>query len=395
MKAANVIKLLVLFALPLVLGLSASDPLSLQFRLFEEAEPYVQTVTGWMMDNTATKLLEHPAPATPDQVRSYFAEAARLQQSSSTAATTSANDDPPAASSVQAQLDRESPGVEQAIQRSIAVAAGQDGLDRSLGGLRVLMPPVLFRFETLPNLLVVSPRDRIDRVGSVLLRTRLAPAQVDQIEGRAGTNGLSSLVTPIGGLGVYPSMVPENSNALWTFETVAHEWTHQFLAARPLGFRFAFGDERDSRMITINETVADTVGHELGDRAYSQYYSETPQVPQAASARDQRFRVLMRGIRTRVDELLAGGKVDEAERFMEQSRQELAQQGYYIRKLNQAYFAFYGSYAEEPSLAGRTGQGISDRVKNLRRSSANLGDFLWRVSSAGSYEQFLAITGGA
>jgi len=51
----------------------------------------------------------------------------------------------------------------------------------------------------------------------------------------------------------------------------------------------------------------------------------------------------MRSIRLAVDDYLRGAKSKPAEQYMEQQRQALAAQGYYIRKLNQAYFAFYGT----------------------------------------------------
>ena len=100
----------------------------------------------------------------------------------------------------------------------------------------------------------------------------------------------------------------------------------------------------------------------------------------------------MHRIRTEVDSLLAAGKVQEAESFMETSRQQLAREGFYIRKLNQAYFAFYGSYADNPSASGGVGQDISQREHELRADSINLGAFLWKISAAGDYQQFQRIT---
>ena len=100
----------------------------------------------------------------------------------------------------------------------------------------------------------------------------------------------------------------------------------------------------------------------------------------------------MRRIRTTVDSLLSAGRVQDAENFMETSRQQLEQEGFYIRKLNQAYFAFYGSYADNPSASGGVGQNISERMHQLRTDSATLGDFLWKISAAGDYQQFQQIT---
>ena len=63
----------------------------------------------------------------------------------------------------------------------------------------------------------------------------------------------------------------------------------------------------------------------------------------------------LRVTRLRVDELLAEGKIDEAEAYMEERRLYLVEQGVRLRKLNQAYFAFYGSYATNPSAANPIG----------------------------------------
>lgn len=391
MKPASLFRLLLIAALPLLLGVSSSDPGALDFRLFRAAEPYVQTVTGWMIANTVAKLADGSATADPQQVRDHFAIVDRLARAAQSA------DGPaqlasPAVGDSRSQLRQSRAAVESAIQREVADAARRSGLGVAANRLGTLLPPVLFRFETPPSLLIVSPRDHIERAGSVLLKSGLSDVEAAAIEDRASAANVAALVTPIGGLGVYPAMVPESPNPQWTFRTVAHEWVHQFLATRPLGWRYAFGGEADSRMITVNETVAELVGRELGDQVYSHYYSEPPRVAESARQRDLTFRAMMRDIRTRVDSLLAAGEVAEAERFMEESRSQLAERGYNIRKLNQAYFAFFGSYADEPSAAGRTGADISERMRRLRDSSGSLGEFLWRVSSAGSFDEFLSTT---
>ncbi|MFC1916656.1 hypothetical protein ACFLX1_00775 [Chloroflexota bacterium] len=40
---------------------------------------------------------------------------------------------------------------------------------------------------------------------------------------------------------------------------------------------------------------------------------------------------------------------------MEQKRQYLAEMSYHIRKLNQAYFAFHGTYADKPAFISPIG----------------------------------------
>jgi hypothetical protein len=50
----------------------------------------------------------------------------------------------------------------------------------------------------------------------------------------------------------------------------------------------------------------------------------------------------------KVDALLAEGKIAEAEAYMEERRRFFWEHGYRIRRLNQAYFAFHGAYADQP-----------------------------------------------
>jgi len=62
---------------------------------------------------------------------------------------------------------------------------------------------------------------------------------------------------------------------------------------------------------------------------------------------------------------------------MEQKRQYLASIGYYIRKLNQAYFAFHGTYADEPAFISPIGL----ELEELRDKSTSLEGFLNTVAS--------------
>jgi hypothetical protein len=85
------------------------------------------------------------------------------------------------------------------------------------------------------------------------------------------------------------------------------------------------------------------------------------------------FQAEMRATRIRVDDMLAAGKVDEAEAYMEERRQVFVMNGYPIRRLNQAYFAFHGSYA----TTGAAGVNIiGEQVQELRRRSTSLAQFL-------------------
>ncbi|MCE2465911.1 MAG: hypothetical protein J4G01_07545 [Dehalococcoidia bacterium] len=92
----------------------------------------------------------------------------------------------------------------------------------------------------------------------------------------------------------------------------------------------------------------------------------------------------MRSTRLRVDNLLEKGRIEAAEEYMESRRLVFVEEGYPIRKLNQAYFAFYGTYADNPASVSPIGQ----EVDRLRELSGSLGDFIRVVSAFANYQEF-------
>jgi len=71
---------------------------------------------------------------------------------------------------------------------------------------------------------------------------------------------------------------------------------------------------------------------------------------------------------------------------MEMRRQIFLKNGYLIRRLNQAYFAFHGAYADEPG--GAAGKDpVGPAVRALRAKSSSLAEFLNRISWMTSFEQ--------
>jgi hypothetical protein len=68
---------------------------------------------------------------------------------------------------------------------------------------------------------------------------------------------------------------------------------------------------------------------------------------------------------------------------MEEKRQYLFSMGYYIRKLNQAYFAFHGAYADSPTSVSPIGV----KLKRLREESASLKEFLNTVADMTSRQE--------
>ena len=94
----------------------------------------------------------------------------------------------------------------------------------------------------------------------------------------------------------------------------------------------------------------------------------------------------MRETRVTTDELLAQGKIEEAEAYMEERRQVFWQNGYLLRKLNQAYFAFHGAYADVPG--GAAGEDpVVPAVRSLREQSDSLADFINAIGQMTSFQE--------
>jgi hypothetical protein len=291
------------------------------------------------------------------------------------------------------RIDQESKQAlaESIIESQIAEILHEHGF--GVGG--EILPPVSIRFTQLPTIMIVSRRDRIERTGSYALEHGLTVDEMEHLEEGVDTEvGVSSLIVPLGGLAVYPAMLIETSYLPHVYEVGAHEWTHHYLTFYPLGMNYGTTPE----LYTMNETVASIVGEDIGWELLNKYYPDlagpppdyTPQPPQPVQQRAPAdpdgfdFRAEMRATRIEVDELLAAGKIDEAEAYMEERRVIFVQNGYSIRKLNQAYFAFYGSYADEPGATGS--DPIGPALRDLRFYSGSLIEFVHRVRGITSFE---------
>jgi hypothetical protein len=200
--------------------------------------------------------------------------------------------------------------------------------------------------------------------------------QMEQIEAEADKLGVSSLVVRLGGIATYPNFVTDTGSLQFVINTACEEWLHQYLTFTPLGFRYVLdlaGIKRDYEIATMNETVAGIVSKEIGESIYKRYYAteeEGNSTPIVTSSFD--FYKEMREIRLAVDDYLEAGEVRLAEEFMEEKRQYLADNGYIIRKLNQAYFAFHGTYADSPTSVSP----IGTELRELRDRSSTLKEFL-------------------
>jgi hypothetical protein len=290
-----------------------------------------------------------------------------------------------------AEREQLAPLAEAVLQSQVAAAVSELGL--TYGGQP--FPPVLYRTTPLPTALIISPRDVIRQEHNISLPPDMTAdertALEDQVEEALD---VSSLVVNVGGIGLYPTMVMQSTNLNWLGEVISHEWIHNFLTLRPLGVSYLSSPE----LRTMNETAASIAGKEIGRAVIERYYPEmAPPPPQAEpppppdNAEPPEpppfdFRTEMRITRERADELLAAGQIEEAEEYMEARRQVFWEHGYRIRKLNQAYFAFYGAYADLPG--GAAGEDpVGEAVRELRAQSPSLVVFLKRISWMTSFEQ--------
>ncbi len=292
-------------------------------------------------------------------------------------------------------------GVEEFLEQAVADAIRSAEVD--LVGSFV-WPPVDFRIDSPPKLLVTSPRDVIRRDEDVLIDPEISIDDIEKIENElAEVANISAVVLQTGGLASYPNVIP-TADLERLLDVAAHEWLHAYLVFNPLGR--AYFDGGDIRV--MNETLADIFGQEIGLRVYSEITGEpyvAPVRPETAmrntesknpdgpdgsdsdeetGADDFDFNRFMAETRARTDELLEEGLMDEAESYMESRRNELLDHGHTIRKINQAYFAFHNTYAESPSSTSP----IARYLWDLRDHVDTVGELVKLLRPLGTYKEF-------
>lgn len=288
------------------------------------------------------------------------------------------------------------PLAESILQNQVNHIATSAGL--SLGGQA--FPPVLYHTTPPPDALIISPREVIRQDYSVSISPDISVDEMEVLEDKVDQSlDVSSLVVGIGGIGLYPTMVMETTDINTLSNVVAHEWVHNYLSLRPLGISFLVSPQ----LRTMNETVASIAGRELGRSVVARYYPEylPPEAPPPPPASGEAepppppafdFRAEMHETRLTTDLLLAEGKIEEAESYMEMRRQFLWEHGYHIRKINQAYFAFHGAYADQPG--GEAGADpVGAAVRLLRQRSTSLVEFIDRIAWMWSFDQLQRAVG--
>ncbi len=410
--------ILLIFAAAFIVSVPADTPPAntRSDRVLGYAKDSLYNYVGWLLGAAIAKIGQthaDPSAFMPEAARAAFVVdyAARVGQlqSLNSQLERALSDGSADVTALQAERDalaaqvaRETPLAEAIIETQVAALLREEGF--ALFG--EVFPPVSARFTALPALLVISPRDRIQRELTVNLN-HLPPDAVSALEQRLEAElNLSALITPIGGLALFPSMVIQTWHVPFLIETVAHEWAHHYLLFFPLGWDYSGGSET----WIINETTASLFGKEVGRKVVERYYSAFPQVMRLLPPLDPALSptplptptpdptqpppfdpaAVLDATRRRVDALLAEGKIETAEAFMEAQRRLLAENGYFYRRINQAFFAFYGGY-QLPSGGGAGGDDpIGPTVAALRRQAPSLRAWLAQMRFLTTREALLA-----
>ena len=283
--------------------------------------------------------------------------------------------------------------VEAIIEGRLTAVLEDEGLASSLPlfpDARWVFPPVDVELDAAPRVLAVSRRDRIELIEQRPLRADLSAEDIRNVEAEIERDGArSAFVDALAGIALYPSIVAPRASYQLLVETIAHEWAHHYLSFKPLGARYLSSVE----LRTLNETVADITGQELASLVVERY-----PLSAAAEAELEALRppeppvdvgVALHQLRLDVDELLGVGKIAEAEALMEQRRKELADQGVYYRRINQAFFAFRGLYATDPGSVDP----IGEKLLSLRERTGSTGAFLRaaaELTGGGDLDRLLA-----
>tara|TARA_B100000579_G_scaffold434916_1_gene456967 strand:- start:45314 stop:46291 length:978 start_codon:yes stop_codon:yes gene_type:complete len=212
-------------------------------------------------------------------------------------------------------------------------------------GKEFLFPPLAVSLEKPPKVLIVSPRDRISQKIAILINNDISMKEIELIENTIDSLNLSSIILDTGGFAAYPSIVNIKKDYNFLISTISHEWLHHYLFFFPLGRSYFKGGD----MIFINETLADLFAIQITNNKKTE-----------ESISDKFFKPFMKETREKVDKLLINNEVEMAEKYMNQRVLELNEKGYKVRKINQAYFAFYGNYGTSPSSTHNYHKKLSD-----------------------------------
>src|SRR5260221_2513444 len=169
---------------------------------------------------------------------------------------------------LRSQVDHTLPLAESIIEEQVASVLRDEGFST----FGAILPPVSSHITQLPMLLVISKRNQISFETGISL-INITVDEQEALERSIDQDfNVSSLVVPLGGLSLYPSIVDQTSDAEFAIEVVAHEWTHHYLYFFPLGLGYTESDDTRS----INETTAVMNGKEIAREVIQRFYSNFP-----------------------------------------------------------------------------------------------------------------------
>jgi len=299
-----------------------------------------------------------------------------------------------------ALMENLGPLAESIVQSQVVAVLRSLGI--SVGGHAI--PPVLYHITPVPMALVVSPRDAMVQQNNISIQPEMTlEEQVGLEDAVAAGVDVSTLVVPIGGIGIYPTMVTRTGDITWLMEVVAHEWAHNYFFLRPLGIAYLSSAE----LRTMNEAAAGLVGVEVGRLLIERYYPDfappppdpepTPPDPSETQPEPEPepeppafdFRAEMRETYLNAERLLTEGEIESAEQYMELRRLFLWDNGYRFRKLNQAYFAFYGAYPDSTGGAA-VADPVGEAVRELWERAGSVKDFMETIGWMDTFEELEA-----
>jgi hypothetical protein len=284
--------------------------------------------------------------------------------------------------------------VEAIIEGRLTAVLEDAGLDTSVPlfpDARLVFPPVDFELDDPVRVVTISRRERIELIDRVALRQSFSREEAVALEQRIEAwPDRSALVEAVSGVATYPSLVAPDWDYQRLVETVAHEWVHHYLAFWPLGSRY--GESTELR--TLNETVANIAAADLADLVVRRFPLSAEAAAAVDSAAPQETAVevdtVLTDLRLEVEALLAQDRVAAAEALMERRRQELAERGIVFRRINQAFFASRGLYAD----TGGAIDPIGDKLEELRGRAGSVEAFLEMVAGVSSEAELDAMLAG-
>lgn len=380
---------------------------AIAFHISEHNFDYISWEANAIADKIGQTLFGMHAYLSPEDgsqyVRNYMADLVRAQQLEAEITQIFINPDIDDPDTESAELQQERDSLRASLtNRQLTTEAILEGqvatilVEEGFGTVGQLIPPMAMHFTEVPNLLIVSPRDSI-RFEISLNLVPLSVDEVSEIEAFIDdTYDVSSLIVPLGGIALYPAMILETTSISYAVEVFAHEWSHHYLFMYPLGLSyFTGGDGFASETRIINETTADLFGKVIAAKVLERYYPDNqpprlpaPTDPDAEPIITEQtdpdrfdFGATMNETRITVDDLLAEGNIDEAEAYMESQRALFIANGCNIRKLNQAYFAFFGGYqsGDIPGIGGS--DPIGPNVRAILDGSPTVLDYMLNMRS--------------